>query len=388
MLRSQFDKAMFGMKINALIFMLSFLLINCSSSNHDFEGKNSEKEIIQELEKVISENLPKDRSISGAVVKGDEVIWSKAYGVSNLATHAVADTSTIYRIGSISKPFTAFLMMLLVHDSTIHLNDPVELYLPEIKKLKGYSDARKITFQQLASHTAGLIREPELPDAASGSIANWESKILQAIPTTSLESSSGEKFSYSNIGYGILGLALSRAAKKPFIELVQKRIFEPLHMNSSYYIIPQGKKSDLSTGIQELSGGDIDTKTPQQEHDGRGYKVPNGGIYSTPNDLAKFMICIRGASPNLLTDDHLEMMQSNMIGIGEKNSYGLGFFINQVDRLNIINHGGAVAGYTANFALAKENNYGIIFMRNYSEGEPDIFELPFELLKALNKIKD
>lgn len=368
--------------------ILSVFFLGCSSSNHDFEEKNSEKEIIQELEKVISENLPKDRSISGAIVKKDKVIWSKAYGVSDLSTHSMSDTATIYRIGSISKPFTAFLMMLLVQDSIIHLNDPVELYLPEIKKLKGYSGATKITFQQLATHTAGLMREPELADAASGSIDNWESKILQAIPTTSLESSPGEKFSYSNIGYGILGLALSKAAKKPFIELIQKRIFEPMHMNSSYFIVPKERKPDLSAGMQELSGGETDTKTPLLEHAGRGYKVPNGGIYSTPNDLAKFMRCIRGASPNLVTSKNLALMQNKMIGIGEQNSYGVGFFINQVEELTIVNHGGAVAGYTANFAFAKENNYGIIFMRNYSEGEPDIYELPFELLTALNKIKE
>ena len=374
---------------NGLIYLvISLLFLNCSSSHHDFEGKDSEQAIIQELEKVISENLPNDKSISGAIVKGDKIIWSKAYGASNLATHSLADTSTIYRTGSISKPFTAFLMMLLVQDSIIHLNDPVELYLPEIKKLKGYSGAATITFQQLASHTSGLIREPELPNAASGSIDNWESKVLQAIPTTSLESNPGEKFSYSNIGYGILGLALSRAAKKPFIELIQKRIFEPLQMNSSYFIIPREKKSHLAAGMQKLSGWGIDTKTPLIEHGGRGYKVPNGGIYSTPNDLAKFMLCIRGASPNLVTNKNLGMMLSKMAGIGEENYYGLGFFINQKDQLTIINHGGAVSGYTANFAFAKENNYGIIFMRNSSEGEPDIYELPFELLKALNKIKE
>ena len=376
------------MKNALLYFILPILFLSCSSSQHDFEGKNSEKEIIQELEKVISESLPKDRSISGAILKGDKVFWSKAYGVSNVSTHAMADTATIYRIGSISKPFTAFLMMLLVQDSIIHLNDPVDLYLPEIKKLKGYSDHTKITFQQLATHTSGLVREPGLPDAASGPIEQWESKILQAIPTTTFESNPGEKFSYSNIGYGILGLALSKAAQKPFSELIQKRIFEPLHMNSSYFVVPNEKLSDLSAGMQELSGGGVDAKTPLSEHAGRGYKVPNGGIYSTPNDLAKFMRCIRGASPNLVSTENLAMMQSKMTGIGEQNDYGIGFFINHVDQSTIINHGGAVSGYTANFAFAKENSYGIIFMRNYSEGGPDIYELPFELLKAFNKIKE
>lgn len=380
---------MFKIMKNALIyFILTLLFLNCSSSHHDFEGKDSEKKIIQELEKIIAETLPENRSISGVILKGDKIIWSKAYGVSNSKTRSLADTATIYRTGSISKPFTAFLMMLLVQDGVIHLNDPVELYLPEIKKLKGYSNATKITFQQLATHTSGLIREPELPKAASGPIQLWENKVLQAIPTTSFESRPGEKYSYSNIGYGILGLALSKAAHKPFIELIQKRIFEPLHMNSSYFVVPHERISDLSAGMQELSGGRVDMKTPLLEHDGRGYKVPNGGIYSTPNDLARFMLCVMGKSSQLLSDENLAMMQKKMTGIGDQNYYGLGFFINQQDGLRIVNHAGAVAGYTANFAFEKENNYGIVLMRNFAEGEPDIFKLPFELLDALNKIRE
>jgi len=380
---------MFKMMKNALLcFILTFLFLNCSSSHHDFEGKNSEKEIIQELEKIIAETLPKDRSISGLILKDDKIIWSKAYGVSNMTTRSLADTATIYRTGSISKTFTAFLMMLLMQDSIIHLNDPVELYLPEIKKLKGYSDATKITFLQLATHTSGLIREPELLTAASGPIQQWENKVLQSIPTTSFEFTPGERYSYSNIGYGILGLALSKAAHKPFTELIQKRIFEPLHMNSSYFIIPNEKIADLSAGMQELSGGRVDTKTPLSEHDGRGYKVPNGGIYSTPNDLARFMLCLMGKSSPLLSDQNLAMMQKKLTVIGDQNYYGIGLFINQQEGLTIVNHGGAVAGYTANFAFAKENQYGIVLMRNFADAEPDIFKLPFEMLDALNKIKE
>lgn len=375
------------MRLALIYLILAICFLSCSSSHHEFEGKKSEEAVILELEKIIAEKLPKNRSISGVIVKGDKIIWSKAYGVSNLETQSLADTNSIYRIGSISKSFTAFLMMLLVQDRVINLDDPVELYFPEIKRLNGYSEATKITFQQLATHTSGLMREPDLPKAASGPIEEWESKILDAIPTTSFESKPGEKFSYSNIGYGILGLALSKAAKKPFIELIEKRIFEPLNMNSSYFTVPEEKLSDLSVGIQD-SEGEMDVKTPLLEHKGRGYKVPNGGIYSTPNDLAKFMIYNMRTSSNLVSAENLAMMQNEITRIGERNYYGIGFFVNKRDQLTIINHGGAVAGYTANFAFARENKYGIILMRNYSQGEPDIWELPFELLEALNKVKE
>ena len=150
---------------------------------------------------------------------GDEIIWSKAYGTSNIDNKIMADSITIYRTGSISKSFTAFLMMQLVQEGTIELDEQIEKYLPEISELNGYSASTKITFLQLASHTSGLIREPYLENAASGPIEEWESKVLQSIPKTSFQSKLGEKFSYSNIGFGILGLTLSRAAEKSSYKL-------------------------------------------------------------------------------------------------------------------------------------------------------------------------
>lgn len=158
-------------------------------------------------------------------------------------------------------------------------------------------------------------------------------------------------------------------------------------MNSSYFAVPKEKLSALSAGIQD-SDGEMDIKTPLLEHKGSGYKVPNGGIYSAPNDLAKFMIYNMGTSSHLVSGENLAMMQNEITGIGERNYYGIGFFVNRRDQLTIINHGGAVAGYTANFAFTRENKYGIILMRNYSQSEPDIWELPFELLEALNKVKE
>jgi CubicO group peptidase (beta-lactamase class C family) len=160
-----------------------------------------------------------DGSISAAIIGGNKVIWSKAFGYSDRINRTLADTTTIYRAGSISKSFTAFLMMQLVEEGTIKLTDPVELYFPEIRGLRGYSDSTKITFLQLASHTSGLSREPQLKNANTGPIHNWEAKLIASIPTTCFESSPGTKHIYSNIGFGILGIALSRATGKPFMQM-------------------------------------------------------------------------------------------------------------------------------------------------------------------------
>ncbi len=184
--------------------------------------------------------------------------------------------------------------------------------MPEIKRLKGYSVRRKITFFELATHTSGLEEEPELPNAASGPIENWEKKVLEAIPATSIKKRPGKSFSYSNIGYAILGLALERAASKPFITLIEENIFIPLGMTNSYYIVPKEKIAQLAVGISRLNSGKIDLETPKIEHLGRGYKIPNGGIYSTPDDLSKFIIANLGYD-SLLSADNIEFMQSGKV---------------------------------------------------------------------------
>jgi CubicO group peptidase (beta-lactamase class C family) len=368
---------------STLFTILCILVLGCSpSENAQTDNFNS---IVSQFEKQLQQDIKDDAiggSISAAIIKGDKIVWSKAFGWSDQENNVLADTSTIFRTGSISKSFTAFLMMLLAEEGLIKLTDPVELYLPEIKKLKGYSDSTKITFLQLSTHTSGLVREPDLEDAASGSIENWESKIIQSIPTTSFENKPGENFSYSNIGYGILGLSLSRAAKKPFVDLMRDKIFIPLKMNNSYFQLPDDGNTRFAKGLGGGPFGEIDKETPRIEHRGRGYKVPNGGIYSTPNDLAKFMIANMGYR-TLLRQESLNLMQTEKASDGD--TYGIGFFISENNSLTILEHSGSISGYTAQLAFEKDTNYGVIIMRNYNWGTTDLSLRSHILLRDLTK---
>lgn len=353
-------------------------------SNAQSQQENDLQTIISEFGNKIKKDVEDDNvkgSISAVIVKGDQIIWSGAYGLSDIDNKTKADSTTIYRTGSISKSFTAFLMMQLVEEGTIKLNDPIEKYLPEIKELKGYSNATKITFQQLASNTSGLIKEPKLKDAASGPIEDWESKILQSIPKTSFRSKPGQEFSYSNIGFGILGFALSRAANKSFIELVKERIFKPLNMTNSFFVVPENRMVDLAKGMKHESIGEINTKS-ELEHMGRGYKVPNGGIYSTPNDLAKFIASTIGYKA-ILSQKSLATMHSKQTPDGK---YGLGFFLYQDSTISTVGHPGAVAGYNCSLLFEKKSQYGVILMRNYNRGLTNLSLQSKILLRKLKSL--
>ncbi|HEY9525554.1 MAG TPA: serine hydrolase domain-containing protein [Anaerolineales bacterium] len=343
--------------------------------------------IIEEFENQLRQDLRDDDvngSISAAIVKQDRKIWSNTFGPASIDGERLANADTIYRVGSIAKSFTAFLMMQLVQDGTIELDDPVERYFPGIRELDGYSDSTKITFRQLASHTSGLVREPALEKADSGSIEEWEEKVLQSIAKTSFEARPGERFSYSNIGYGILGVALSHAMQDPFIEMIGERIFKPLGMDNSFFAVPEHKLENLAQGIGGGPFGEteLDLEGPKKEHRGRGYKVPNGGVYSTTTDLAKFLSCVMG-NGNILEKRYLELLYTKQTPETSNHGYGLGFGLYQDRSISIAEHSGGVWGYSAHFGFEQEYGYGVILLRNYNWGTTSWDIGPKVLLRKL-----
>lgn len=331
-------------------------------------------------------------SISAAVFIGNKIVWAKAYGWANKERHIAADTNTIYRTGSITKTFTAYLMMVLAAEGTISLDEPVAKYLPEIKQLKYPAGSTPVTFRHLASHTAGLSREPALDNAATGSYDGWEQKVLASIPTITVLSKPGIAYQYSNIGYGILGLALSRAAHQPYDQLVQEKILQRAGMYNSFFRIPEGKQGQVATGYSiDAFTGVTDTLQPYMEHAGRGYKVPNGGMYATANDLARFLImqCNPGAS--LIDSASVALMTSIQTPESSEYGYGLGYTIRNNDHgIKIVEHDGGVAGYNAFMAYSPKYKTGIVLLRNYDFGLTDILQRPrvtlYELCEAWKEL--
>ena len=195
--------------------ILALLLIALSSACTQQQGYPEFDNALERFGIQLAEGVTADSigAISAGVVVGDQVIWGRGFGWSDRERQIPADVETIYRIGSISKSFTAVLMVHLAERGTLELDDPVEKYLPVIEHLSERPEGTEpITLRQLASHTAGLIREPQLGRAAAGPIEAWEDKIIASIPTTSFQDPPGVRYSYSNIGFGILGLTISRAA--------------------------------------------------------------------------------------------------------------------------------------------------------------------------------
>jgi CubicO group peptidase (beta-lactamase class C family) len=377
------------------VFIGMLLLPFCHSAQKFDPNSRPDAPTVQRVIDSFSKQLEEEHlrdtvgSFCAIVFIGNKIAWSRAFGKADNEKGIDAGVSTVYRIGSISKTFTAYLMMLLVQDGTIGLDEPVAKYLPEIKQLrwKEGSDTSEITFRELASHTGGLAREPGLWNAAAGPIEEWENKVLSSIPTTDVTYSPGTKYSYSNIGYGILGLALARAAHEPFMQMVENRIFKPLHMTSSFYIIPVGYEDRIAVGYHRNGfGGKPDGEVAKAEYIGRGYKVPNGGIYTTTGDLARFVMA-QYSDSDRLAKKYREMMQT--IQTPGEGKYGYGFGLNVVypgDGSRIAGHDGAVAGYTAFMMFSPGSKVGAIVMRNCDYGVERIEGEVVKVVEGLAKV--
>jgi len=313
--------------------------------------------------------------VAGVMVDGD-LVWAQAFGWADRDARTPMSTASISRTGSISKSVTAVLMMRLLDEGVIGLDEPVERYLPAFASIKDRRvDAQPVTFRHLASHTAGLIREPQWPDAVVGPIELWDKRIVESLPLTAYDTVPGARYQYSNIGFGTLGLALAKAAGRPFMEMVRTEVLEPLGMTGSEFVVAGAKlEARLAAGYVIGQDGSIDGGQPAREHAGRGYKVPNGGVYSTVADLGRFMGAMSGVPGlRILSEESRQEALSIQTPENPNRGYGLGFSV-QIDEQGrkIASHGGSVAGYTAHMAFDPKARIGVVLLRNYGRGSTNL----------------
>ena len=348
--------------------------------------------VIDDFSRRIAADVAEDGvgGITAAVFQGDQVLWAQGFGWADPANRVPAGVRTIYRTGSISKSMTGVLLADLAEDGIVTLDDALVDHLPEAEGLGDPpAGMAPITFRQMASHTAGLIREPELEGAAAGPIEDWGHKILASIPHTRFYTMPGTRYQYSNIGYGMLGYALQRAAGTSFMELVEDRMFEPLGMRSSTFIVGPELWRRVAVGFANGSDGDVDAHQPAIEHEGRGYKVPNGGVYATVGDLATFGAAVMGMTEyELLEPATRREVMAVQTPEDPENGYGLGFSVRSVTledgrAVRFVGHGGSVAGYNMYLVFEPESGYGVALGRNYNRGATNLGEAGNGLLRAL-----
>ncbi len=314
-------------------------------------------------------------SITVGIVAGDHLIWTRSYGYADMAAHRLATRRTVYRIGSITKPFTAVMLLQLVEAGTVHLSDPVQRYFPEFERVRGLpAGTAPPTLLQLATMGAGLPAEPRREGPFwTGPVAQWEETLIAALAHTSYVYTPGTQFSYSNIGYAILGAALSRASKTPYVTWEREHVLMPLGMTRTRFEVDSEVASDLARGYDVANDGSVsDTLSARELRTGRGYKVPNGALFTTVDDLAQFVAFELGRGPeSVLPHSRLDIAYADIVAtnVAMKVGYGLGFMALRRGDFTWTGHTGGVAGYTAAMFYDRPSQLGVIVFRNATGGK-------------------
>jgi CubicO group peptidase (beta-lactamase class C family) len=325
------------------------------------------------------------------VVSGDKLVWSHHYGFADAEAKRVATNDTAYRIGSITKQFTTLALLQLVEQGRMRLSDPIAKYVPEIKAVKTeFPNAPPVTLLQVATMMSGLAREPGCANHSVGPLSVWQQKVIDCLPQTSYQLEPGTEYLYSNIGYATLGLAIERAAGKPFTQVVTDQIFKPLGMTRSAFEPSPALRQDLAHGYVRRDGKG-DRTVPDRELDGRGYRVPNGAIFSTVNDLARFVAWELGEGPSGLLKKETQEANyrraysaSNASGtLTMTSGYGLGFQVLRRGDLVFLGHGGSTAGYHASALVHRPSRIGVIVLRGCDSCTFDAGPVAAQILQRL-----
>ena len=345
---------------------------------------------IERIDEMTAAELARDGvgGVTIGVVSGPDLIWTKSYGYSDMEEKELASRDTIYRVGSITKQFTALMLLQLAESGVVRLSDPVEKYLPEINRVGGrFPDAPPITLVQLATMTSGLAREPaNLPTFLKGSVSEWEQVLIDALAETEYAYEPDTGYLYSNIGYGTLGATLGRAAGRGFVDYVRDSILDPLGMSSSGFEPNDVIRTHLSKGYAVRRDGEVDSETPAREHAGRGYKVPNGALYTDVEDLARFVSFLLGEGPERVLSG--ERLEDNFNRVNSSNGsldagYGIGFQLRRLGELVVYGHGGSVAGYQAGAYFDRQSKTGVIVLRNVGGGRFRVGDLAMRAIEEI-----
>jgi len=221
-------------------------------------------------------------ALSVAVSKNNKLIWSEAFGFSNLESKSPACPKSIFRIGSVSKTLTAVALIKLVEEKKLDLYEDIRIILPEYPD-KGFS----ITPIQLATHRAGI--RPYNDDMEAITTMHYNSSIesLDRFKNDPLVFEPGTNFEYSNYGYVLLSAVMEKACKKNFVSIMEETLFVPLMMKSTIPELNDISLIDVCTFYDNETPYSLDGqihKSPFIDHTS---KLASGGFLSTAEDLIR-----------------------------------------------------------------------------------------------------
>ncbi len=323
--------------------------------------------------------------LSVGVVLDQELIWEQGYGYANVAEQIPADADTLYSICSISKLFTSIAVMQQRDAGRLRLDDPVADHLDYFDLEQRFADSGPITVRSLLTHSSGLPREslpaywnPDYPFPSREAMIDTLARQQTLYPAS-------RYFQYSNLALTLAGEVAASAAGRPYAELIEAEILQPLDLNDTRTSFPR----DLHGTAMAIGYGALDRngqRRAEPPFDTAGI-TPAAGFTSNVKDLAAFAAwqfrLLDGGGEEVLRASTLrEMQRVHWVDPDWKTTWGLGFAVSQMEDETLVSHGGGCPGYTTAFTLMPEHRLGVIVLTNASgaNGPSGVVENVYKVL--------
>ena len=287
------------------------------------------------------------------VIRAGQVTDSRAVGLSNVELGVPASTQHVFEIGSISKQFTAYSILMLLEQAKLDLNVPVGKYLADLP-----APWARPTLHQLLGHISGL---PDFEEAFGYSVyretpsdTDFQKRLLR-LP---IASEPGEKWAYSNTNYWLLARVIETLSGQPYDQFVRERIFRPLGMSSSRTALPAEVLVGRAAGYQ-LVENRLENREAMQPSTGRGL----GDIATTVQDMASWERELR--TPRLVKPETARRAYEPVkLNDGSVTDYGYGWFTSPVLGSPALHHTGGTAGFVAEYLRFPGRDLSIVMFAN------------------------
>jgi len=300
-------------------------------------------------------------SFSVAVVQDGRVVFAKGYGLANVETKTSADEATIYRIGSLTKQFTAALVMSLVERGKIALDDPVTKHLKELPKA-----FEGITIRQLLNHTSGVASYTGSPEFGKRlRESTTPMGILQFAGTLKPDFKPGAAWNYNNTGYVTLGLLVEQLEGKPFSKVLEQRITGPISMSSTRMSDPRRITPKRAAGYTSEKG-----ELTNAAYVNLDWPYAAGAMESTVLDLAKWDVALY---TDLIVKQATlqEMWKPTPLPGKPPMPYGFAWAVPTVNGVQIVEHDGAIDGFNGYIGRIPSKRTSVIVLANLDSGDAE-----------------
>jgi CubicO group peptidase (beta-lactamase class C family) len=353
-----------------LVFFTCYFLVPITSTAQSQQDAS----LARKLDELIKQRLPAvGPGCVVLVAKKGQIIYKKAFGISDLRSKKPMLTDMIFRIGSMTKQYTAIAILQLVEQGKIALQDTIQRYATEFP-----SKGHPITIENVLSQTSGIPDYLTLQnhDPAKDRDVYTPAQGVDYFKDAALNFTPGSKFEYSNSNFYLLGYIIERVTGQSYDSYIKEHLLKPAGLNHTYYIYKGENIPNLTPGYSRPDGKNWEPAELQDPT----VMYATGGLTSTVEDIFKWHQALSAGKP-ISTQTLKKAYTPFKLADGSLSEYAYGWFIRDLDGSTTIEHSGSTDGYQTDEIYLPDEDVFIVALFNGFEYDMDFIMLPNDIAR-------